>query len=308
MAGEATRTVLFADVSGSSQLYESAGDEVAAKAIAQCMRAVREVTEAAAGELIMEIGDEAMTLFADPDSAANAATRMHLAVEALPPVGATTLALRIGFHTGPVMRRDDDLFGDTVNLASRIAGQASRGQVLMSEQTAALLAPVLRGMTRALYSVEVKGKSESVALCELVWRQSPDVTDMAGSAAQVSIGRLWLKHRGAEVTGWDATVRIGRGKECEIVVTSDNASRQHCTIEHCGGGDLAVAGVTNQITLPVTLTRVDKTKLKATGSIPLKMSSFKIERPGLLGIARADDDVVVSFEWLMAIPEKTEAK
>jgi len=156
---------------------------------------------------------------------------MHLAVEALPPVGATTLALRIGFHTGPVMRRDDDLFGDTVNLASRIAGQASRGQVLMSEQTAALLAPVLRGMTRALYSVEVKGKSESVALCELVWRQSPDVTDMAGSAAHVSIGRLWLKHRGAEVTGWDATVRIGRDKECHIVVTSDNASRQHCTIE-----------------------------------------------------------------------------
>jgi len=231
MAGEATRTVLFADVSGSSQLYESAGDEVAAKAIAQCMRAVREVTEAAGGELIKEIGDEAMTLFADPDSAANAATRMHLAVEALPPVGATTLALRIGFHTGPVMRRDDDLFGDTVNLASRIAGQASRGQVLMSEQTAALLAPVLRGMTRALYSVEVKGKTESVALCELVWRQSPDVTDMAGSAAQVSIGRLWLKHRGAEVTGWDATVRIGRDKECHVVVTSDNASRQHCTIE-----------------------------------------------------------------------------
>jgi class 3 adenylate cyclase len=231
MAAEATRTVLFADVSGSTQLYESAGDEAAAKAIAQCMGAVREVTEAAGGELIKEIGDEAMTLFADPDSAANAATRMHLAVEALPPVGATTLALRIGFHTGAVMRRDDDLFGDTVNLASRIAGQASRGQVLMSEQTAALLAPVLRGMTRALYSVEVKGKSESVALCELVWRQSPDVTDMAGSAAAVSIGRLWLKHRGAEVKGWDATVHIGRDKECHVVVTSENASRQHCTIE-----------------------------------------------------------------------------
>ena len=223
--------MLFADVSGSTQLYESAGDEAAAQAIAQCMRAVREVTEAAGGELIKEIGDEAMTLFADPDSAANAATRMHLAVEALPPVGATTLALRIGFHTGPVIRRDDDLFGDTVNLASRIAGQASRGQVLMSEQTAALLAPVLRGMTRALYSVEVKGKTESVALCELVWRQSPDVTDMAGSAAAVSIGRLWLKHRGAEVKGWDTTVRIGRDKECHVAVTSDNASRQHCTIE-----------------------------------------------------------------------------
>jgi class 3 adenylate cyclase len=231
MAGEVTQTVLFADVSDSTQLYESAGDAAAAKAIAHCMQALREVTEASGGEVIKEIGDEVMTLFPDPDTGAAAATRMHLAVEALPLVGATRLALRIGFHTGPVIRRDDDLFGDSVNIASRIAGQASRGQILTSEQTVALLAPVLRGMSRTLYSVEVKGKSETVALCELVWRQSPDVTDMAGSAANVSIGRLWLKQRGVEVKGWDSIVRIGRDKECEVVVTGENASRRHCTIE-----------------------------------------------------------------------------
>jgi len=231
MAGEATQTVLFADVSGSTQLYESAGDAAAAKAIARCMQVLREVTEASGGEVVKEIGDEVMTLFSDPDAAATAATRMHLAVEALPLVGATRLALRIGFHAGPVIRRDDDLFGDSVNIASRIAEQASREQILTSEQTAALLAPVLRGMMRTLYSVEVKGKSESVALCELVWRQSPDVTDMAGSAASVSIGRLWLKQGGVEVKGWDSIVQIGRGKECHVVITSEKASRQHCTIE-----------------------------------------------------------------------------
>src|SRR5581483_3116476 len=115
MAGEATRTVLFADVSGSTQLYENAGDEAAAKAIAQCMRALRQVTESCRGEVIKEIGDEVMTVFPEPDAAATAATRMHLAVEALPLVRGTRLALRIGFHTGPVIRRDDDLFGDSVN-------------------------------------------------------------------------------------------------------------------------------------------------------------------------------------------------
>ena len=231
MADEATRTVLFADVSGSTQLYESAGDEAAAKAIAQCVRTLREVTEAAGGEVVKEIGDEVMTTFATADAAANAATRMHLAVEALPLVGASKLALRIGFHTGPVIHRDADLFGDTVNLASRIAGQAARGQVLLSEGTVALLSPALRTLTRALYAVELKGKAESVALCELVWRQSPDVTDMAGTSVDMAIGQLWLKHRGAEVTGWDATVQIGRDKECHVIVASENASRQHCTIE-----------------------------------------------------------------------------
>ena len=63
MAGEATRTVLFADVSGSTQLYESAGDAPAAKAIAQCIQVLREVTEAAGGEVVKEIGDEVMTTF-----------------------------------------------------------------------------------------------------------------------------------------------------------------------------------------------------------------------------------------------------
>ena len=231
MAGEETRTVLFADVSGSTQLYESAGDEAAAKAIAQCVRTLREVTESAGGEVVKEIGDEVMTTFPSADVAANAATRMHLAVEALPLVGATKLALRIGFHTGPVIRRDDDLFGDTVNLASRIAGQAARGQVLLSEETVALLSPAVRSLTRALYAVELKGKAGSVALCELVWRQSPDVTDMAGSTVDMAVGQLWLKHHGAEVQGWDAIVRIGRDKECHVIVSSENASRQHCTIE-----------------------------------------------------------------------------
>jgi polyisoprenoid-binding protein YceI len=68
-------------------------------------------------------------------------------------------------------------------------------------------------------------------------------------------------------------------------------------------GDLTVAGVTNQIVMPVTLTRVESTKLKVSGSVPLKMSSFGIKRPGLVGLT-AKDDVKVSFEWLTAPPEK----
>ena len=69
-------------------------------------------------------------------------------------------------------------------------------------------------------------------------------------------------------------------------------------------GDLAVAGVTNQIVMPVTLTRVDQNKIKVTGSVPLKMSSFGIKRPGLVGLT-AKDDVKVSFEWLTAAAEKS---
>jgi adenylate cyclase len=231
MADEVTRTVLFADVSGSTQLYESAGDEVAAQAIQQCIRAFSNATRLAGGQVVKEIGDEVMAIFPSPDAAAIAATRMHLAVEALPPVAGARLGARIGFHTGPVVRRENDLFGDTVSLAEGLAGKAAKGQVLTSEETAALLSPALRSCTRVLYAVELKGKAGGVSLCELVWRQGPDITDMAGSTlADLMTGRLWLKHGEAEVTQ-DPPLHIGRDKDCEVVVASENASRQHCTIE-----------------------------------------------------------------------------
>jgi class 3 adenylate cyclase len=231
VADEASRTVLFADVSGSTQLYESAGDERASKAIEQCMQALREATAGAGGKVVKEIGDEVMATFPTPDAAAAAATRMHVAVDALPPVVGTKLGVRIGFHAGPVIERDGDLFGDTVNLASRLAEQAAKGQVLTSEETVALSSPAVRASTRLLYSVPLKGKAESVALYELVWRQSPDITDIAAGAVAASAGKLWLSHGGKVVQGWDATVQIGRDKDCHVIVASENASRQHCTIE-----------------------------------------------------------------------------
>ena len=230
MAEEVTRTVLFADVSGSTQLYETVGDAAAAQAIAQCIRAFTDAARLAGGQVVKEIGDEVMAIFPSPDAAAIAATRMHLAVEALPPVQGTRLGARIGFQTGPVVRRENDLFGDTVALAEGLAGKAAKGQVLTSEETAGLLSPALRSCTRVLYSVELKGKADTVSLCELVWRQGPDITDVAGSTLSDTVGSLSLKHGGVEVAH-EPPLRIGRDKDCEIVISGDNASRQHCTIE-----------------------------------------------------------------------------
>lgn len=72
-------------------------------------------------------------------------------------------------------------------------------------------------------------------------------------------------------------------------------------------GDLAINGVTNSIKMPVTMERVDKTKLKTSGSTTIKMTSFGIKPPApklALGLVRTDDDVKVTFEWLTASPEK----
>jgi polyisoprenoid-binding protein YceI len=69
-------------------------------------------------------------------------------------------------------------------------------------------------------------------------------------------------------------------------------------------GELVVAGVTNKIQMPVTMVRVGADKLKFTGSIPVKMTSFGIDPPTKFGVFSTGDDVKLSFEWLTAKKEE----
>jgi adenylate cyclase len=228
-------TVLFADVSGSTRLYETAGDSAALEAIGHCIEKLRQATETDGGRVLKTIGDEVMALFPSPDAAASAAVQMHTAIEALPAVGDTKLSVRIGFHAGPVIQRDNDAFGDTVNVAARLVEQAMKGQILVAEETATLLGPLFVNWARRLYSIRVKGKGEEVMLCELVWRRTADMTAMAGARAVSRSPRsaLRLKYHDREIVRRrdNESITIGREQSCGVVIADQNASRQHCTIE-----------------------------------------------------------------------------
>lgn len=232
---ERETTVLFADVTGSAGLYERAGDQAAAQGIHGCLDALNTATRASGGRVVKHIGDEIMALFPSADRAAEAATRMHVAVNALPPVAGHKLSLRIGFHAGPVVQRGDDLFGDTVNIASRLAGQATKGQVLTSAETAKKLSPLLRTSTRQLYKVAVKGRASEITLCELVWSKGADVTDfpLAQTTRRRVARSLRLKLGEREIVcrRTDDVVTIGRDSASSFVVEEATASRRHCVIE-----------------------------------------------------------------------------
>lgn len=215
MSGEETAAVLFADVVGG------------ADATAACLEKLREATACVGGEVVKTIGHEVMSSFPTPDAAAAAASRMQSVIEALTSRGRARL--RVGFQAGPVIRRDGDVFGDTVNVAARLAEQASPGQILTSRETAELLSPGIRSSTRVLYSVDVKGKSNGVVLCELLWHESPDITDVAGHQSEPAT-RLRVGYRGGKIEVSEAGLMIGRDPECDLAVDGDYASRRHCTI------------------------------------------------------------------------------
>ena len=68
-------------------------------------------------------------------------------------------------------------------------------------------------------------------------------------------------------------------------------------------GDLAVAGVTNSITMPVNVLPMGEKKIKISGSTSVKMTQFKIEPPApkmALGMIKTGDDVKIIFDWMVA--------
>jgi hypothetical protein len=150
-------------------------------------------------------------------------------------VGATKLGVRIGFHHGPVIQNGGDIFGDTVNLAARLVEQAARSQIILSRETSDRLGPVFRSFKRALYAIHVKGKAEEVELCELIWHQADDVTMFAaaGASAEAKPPELRLKYGDREVVRRreNDSITIGRAPDCNLVIATRKASREHCTIE-----------------------------------------------------------------------------
>ena len=226
--------MLFADVSGSSRLYETAGDAAALDAIGRCIERLSQAAESTGGRVLKTMGDEVMALFPTPDAAASAASEMHAAVDTLPPVQGTKLGVRIGFHSGPVIQRGNDVFGDTVNLAARLVEQAQKGQIITSEETLQQLSPALRACSRRLHAIPIKGKVDRGGLCEIEWRPVSDITTgfSPRPEARSAAVALRLSYRDLQLVRrrQNDLIIIGRDASCGLVIASQNVSRLHCTI------------------------------------------------------------------------------
>jgi len=133
-------TFVFADIAGFTALTEAHGDEQAATLVADFCAAVRAKLPAGAAH-VKTIGDALMLRVPDPGEAI--LLSLNLTRGLLPGHGAP--AVRVGLHHGPAIERDRDYFGATVNLAARVSGLASGGEVLLTGHTAAL-APDLEGV------------------------------------------------------------------------------------------------------------------------------------------------------------------
>lgn len=237
-SAEPEKAVLFADISGSTRLYEILGDTRALATINGCLDILQRLTKDHRGRVVKTIGDEIMALFPDADTAVQTACEMQLAVTAMPPVDNIRIAIRIGFHCGPVIEdeRDGDVFGDTVNTAARMANIAKGGQIITSGVTVSKLPRVMRASARLLDALTVKGKAEDIEVFEVIWQESSEMTMMSGRTQSLHAAQeagLRLVHRGEEfiLDAERPSAMLGRDAQAEVVIQDRMASRAHAKIE-----------------------------------------------------------------------------
>lgn len=227
-------TTLFVDVSDSTRLYESLGDAAAFREVRECLALFEQVVASYKGRVVKTIGDGSMCVFPDADSAMLAACEMQSQMHQRQEGQNRKIAIRVGLHHGPVLLDGDDVYGDAVNTASRMAQFAASGQIITTGETVALLSSFHRNTTRRLDTLPVKGKLEEIAVHEVMWHSDSDHTQMPGRIEtlmqQAGVATLRLMHTRREITV-TTSIKIGRDDACGIVLKDPMASRTHAYIE-----------------------------------------------------------------------------
>ncbi|MFT5393985.1 MAG: adenylate cyclase [Gammaproteobacteria bacterium] len=284
----ATLTTVFADISGSTRLYETLGDAVARELVSQCLDLMTQSIGKYRGKVVKTIGDEVMCIFATAEAAVRASVAMQEAITdelpALNPNTPASMAIRIGLHHGPIIAERGDVFGDAVNTAARMAGVAKGGQIITTRETVALLPLALSRDIRHLDRVQVKGKAEEIDIFEVIW-QHEDVTHIAprrsDDAAQASITRLHLRYHVLKLDLEQSCepVILGRGQKADMIVDDSMASREHARVE-CRRGKFFIADQSTNGTYVET----------AQGLTYLRREEMQINGDGQLALGRVPSE------------------
>ena len=228
--------VIFADISDSTSLYQKLGDVTARNVVNACVTLITAALTRFDGRLVKTIGDEVMCVFPSADLAVLAASEMQTQVAAAKPNN-HAVSIHIGLHFGPVLVEEDDVFGDTVNIAAYLAAVATPEQILTTEATERSLSAALKSCVRPIFHTVLKGAESETKVYQVLWRTDniglTDVNLHSGKIIPGDTGSLVLTlgEERVRVDQWRIGILVGRSKECDIVVSDKFASRKHFTIK-----------------------------------------------------------------------------
>jgi len=280
--------ILFADVVGSTRLYEEFGDTKASETVARCLDVMKDATHQFNGTVIKTIGDEVMSTFSSVDEAMGAASQMQtrISTDAEGDNDRIPVMIRIGCHYGPVVEETNDIFGAAVHTANRMTSQAKARQIIISGSTVEQMSPDWQAQTRQIDVATGRGRLDEVALFELLW-QPDEATSMLptiewqGKSLGPSRITLTFHDKSVVVSDQKKSINMGRADDNDLVVKGNLISRIHAKVEMRRGKFLLIDQSTNGTFLEndrgeETFVRRDTTELTGEGIIGLG----RVAKPG----------------------------
>jgi adenylate cyclase len=244
-----SRAIVFADLRGSTALFESLGNTEATAVVTQCVAMLGGVVKRRRGRVIKTLGDGLMAVFAAALDAVEAADDMHRTLEQwsageagktdFQPPSIRGLRLQVGVAHGEVVEMAGDVFGDAVNVAARLLDHAGDNETLVTSNVVDALKPLHQSRFRSLDRVQLRGRAEAVHVYLLETHRFTDSAttaygDIAPAVEPGGIRLTWLDMKRV-YAGPTMPVVLGRSPQANYCIDDSRVSRSHARIDWHGG-------------------------------------------------------------------------
>ncbi|MES2953959.1 MAG: adenylate/guanylate cyclase domain-containing protein, partial [Pseudomonadota bacterium] len=235
-------TVVFADLVGSTSMFERLGDETASRFVTQLVGALSQVFEQHSGRVVKLLGDGLFVVFpheGDALAACISIQKRFLDKPIRAGGSGAPVQMQMGIESGEVVEIDGDCFGDTVNSAARLADLAGAAQILTTQNVWSALGAMQRASLRSLGPMHLRGRAEASHVYRVEWQagRDEDATmmgrSMASSAPQVL--SLVAGEQSVQIDARSLAISIGRGAGASLALNDPRVSRMHATLEWRGG-------------------------------------------------------------------------
>lgn len=245
MSEPVERTVLFADLRGSTALYLRLGNTEAASVVTQSLNLLQQIVGHAGGRVIKKLGDGLMAVFAHPNEAVQAADEMHdsleriVAVPDLLPQRTTAVKLKVALASGEMVEVEQDWFGDAVNVAARLLDLAGDNETLTTERVVLTLDSEARERFRSLDRLHLRGRREPVPVYRMEARRFGDTVSTQFEEARSTdmpdgLRLTWMDDSRVFAVDSPAIV-FGRSPQATYCIDDSRVSRSHARVEYHGG-------------------------------------------------------------------------
>jgi adenylate cyclase len=298
------RTVLFADLRGSTALFESLGNAEATSVVTHCVSALAAPVAALGGTLVKTLGDGLMAVFDAPEQALEAALQMHDALDEIASRGGErgassglrALRLQVAMARGELVEMAGDCYGDAVNVAARLLDHASDNETLVTVDVLNELPAEMAARFRRLDRLVLRGRVEPVEVHVLGGRRTVGdavATQFSGLAPDFEPDGLRLTWGGTSraFASQQMPVVLGRSPQANFCVDDSRVSRSHARIDWHGGSfqltDLSYNG---------TYVRFNDGEI-----VSLRRGSCALHGSGIVGLGSSPNDphaATIAFEVL----------